>query len=64
MAGPRAGAQVPAQNEWSLVYVVSAASLTPLKQPLVLPAAVWMRIDVFNMKQVFLFVCFLSLFHE
>lgn len=61
--GPRAGAQVPGHNEWSVVYVVSAASLSPLNQPLVLPGALLTRIYVINMKQVFFFF-FLSFFNE
>lgn len=39
--GPHAGAQVAAHNEWGVVYVVRAASLSPLKQPLVVSPAVY-----------------------
>lgn len=48
--GPHAGAQVAAHNEWG-VYVVRAASLSPLKRPLVVSPAV-LRIYVINMNHV------------
>lgn len=50
--GPRAGAQVAAHNEWGVVYVVSAASLSPLNQPLVCSRAALRRIYVMKMNHV------------
>lgn len=48
--GPHAGAQVAAHNEWGVVCVVRAASLRPLRRPLVVSPAV-LRIYVIDMNR-------------